>query len=371
MTEESLGDLIEENEEALRISKEEKRKKAIQKLTTSAASGKCKTLHEKVAFILSTDYASRNSDITLQWLFWRTFEADILGDELVDDEKSKRLTRLTSLARARAKIQNDYKLFQADEKIRRYRAEREDAYRTAEIEAKEKYPFCSVYLDESGKDDEYLIVGSLWLLNLQRNITALGEMIKWKLDNKIKYEFHYVDIGKGNLEAYKAFFTKFTNVNAAISFKAIVMKRAGQADIQRALENMAYHLIYKGILHEDSTGRACLPRNISIYFDRENEKQDALKIENIKSRLRIEDFGDEKVLRVDQCAAVDSKDNDFVQIADLFAGAINRIYNQKESPGNVKQEFSEYLLHHFGWNGIWRQGAEFSGDQVEVFSIEL
>jgi hypothetical protein len=371
MTSEVPDRSANEIEEEKRRIKEEKRERAIQKLATSASSGKCKTLHEKVAYILSTDYASRNNDITLQWLFWRTFESEILGNELIDDEKSKLLTRLTSLVRARAKIQNEYNLFKADEKIRRYRGQRDEDFRTEAIEAKEKYPFCSVYIDESGKDDDFLIVGSLWMLNMQRNLAALGEMIEWKRVNGISYEFHFSEIGKGRLDGYKSFFTKFLSVNAAVSFKALILRRAGQSDIQRSLEDITYHLLYNGVIHEDRTGRAGLPRNISIYFDRESDKQDALKIENIKSRLRIENFGPGKILRIDQCAAVDSKQNDFIQIADLFTGSINRIVNHQDTPGNAKEEFAAYLLNHFRWNGMRGNEVGFAIDQAQIFEIHL
>jgi hypothetical protein len=71
---------------------------------------------------------------------------------------------LTSLVRERARIQNQYRLFLADEAIRDRRGTLEEEEREKAVETPD-YPVYAVFFDESGKTSPYLIVGSLWFLS--------------------------------------------------------------------------------------------------------------------------------------------------------------------------------------------------------------
>ena len=53
--------------------------------------------------------------------FWETFEPNLYNAQFIKPHDLYHLTRLTSIARERARIQNTYKLFQASSKVRYHR----------------------------------------------------------------------------------------------------------------------------------------------------------------------------------------------------------------------------------------------------------
>jgi hypothetical protein len=117
------------------------------------------TMRHRVAWLMNHFPKTRNSDIALQIKYWEAF--DNFKGTHVPVEYLSRLTRLTSLARERARIQNQYRLFLADEAVQQKRGTLEEEEREKAIETPD-YPIYAVYLDESGKTSENLIIGSLW-----------------------------------------------------------------------------------------------------------------------------------------------------------------------------------------------------------------
>lgn len=83
---------------------------------------------------------------------------------------------------------------------------------------------------------------------------------EWIQKANIDFEFHFARLNKSHLETYKAFFRKFISLNPTIGFKIITIKRRGIKDIQSAITDLTFHLLNNGILHENETGRASLPR---------------------------------------------------------------------------------------------------------------
>lgn len=77
------------------------------------ASGKLDTLVSRVAYVLNHHKETRNSDMALKLKYWEVFQG--FNGNLVDVNRMFELERDTSIARARAKVQNEYKLFTADE----------------------------------------------------------------------------------------------------------------------------------------------------------------------------------------------------------------------------------------------------------------
>src|SRR5688500_11081878 len=86
------------------------------KLLADVAAGTLNTIERRVAWILNNYPDARNSDVTLQIRYWETFEGYDGGP--IDADDLYRLSRLTTLARSRATVQNRYKLFQASAEIR-------------------------------------------------------------------------------------------------------------------------------------------------------------------------------------------------------------------------------------------------------------
>jgi hypothetical protein len=101
-------------------------------LLAALASSKPDTLVHKVGWVLNNYPETRNSDITLQLRYWETFCPDQYDSGAITAQDLYELPRLTSLTRARARIQNTLKLFLADAEVRKHRGtlsheEREEA----------------------------------------------------------------------------------------------------------------------------------------------------------------------------------------------------------------------------------------------------
>ena len=111
-----------------------------------------KHLLTRVAHVLNRYQQTRNSDITLMLKYWEVYHSDAYkaGDAVTPD-LLYRLERLTSITRARAKIQNEYRLFKGDEEVRRFRKNNEEIEKEIQLSTKPDVPTVSIYCDETGK----------------------------------------------------------------------------------------------------------------------------------------------------------------------------------------------------------------------------
>jgi hypothetical protein len=329
-----------EETEELDQAKLERIEKEKKELLNRAVSGNIHSLRDRVAYILNNSLDARNSDIDLAWSFWTAFERDkFVGDSITKDEM-KALTRINSLSRERAKIQNEYKLFEADYAVKKFRGVlQEDKKNQAVADKPSGIGVYSVYIDETGKTQEYLSVGSLWVLEGGGGMSYLN-LSDWKKKNDIKYEFHFSEVNKRSLPYFKEFFTRFLSLHPAVSFKLIVVNNKGFADKNAAITDLTYHLLSKGVEHENATGRAPLPRVLQVWIDEEEAGSDKLKIENIKERINGQKIDG---LYTGDFYAVSSEGNFYIQIIDLFTGAINRKLHNPDST-NVKDELADFIL---------------------------
>ncbi|OYD40324.1 DUF3800 domain-containing protein [Sphingobacterium cellulitidis] len=327
---------IDANEEKLL-----KKHEQIIQLTDNIKSSNFGRLKDRVAFILSYFPQARNSDAELSWNYWNYFEKEVLGDGELTKEKLFKLTKQTSLSRARAKIQNEYKLFQADPEVKKFRRKLREEFKEDNLQDKPHQDSFYVYMDESGKTNDYLVIGSIWLFSFGPTILhKQKELLDWRKSIGLNYEFHFKDLNKSNLDNFKFFVKKFIGLNPEVSFKGIVLKRKGISDNDKAIEDLTSHLLYKGVLQEDSSNRAKLPRNLTLTIDREEDGRDKLKLANVKERLRSQKI---KGLYLLNFVAEDSTGNEYIQMADLFSASLNRMVNFPEGKG-PKDEFAKYFF---------------------------
>ena len=211
----------------------------------------------RVAWLLNHLPETRDSDLRLQIQYWTTFESDIYAGGPIAVADLFRLTRLTSLARARATIQNGHKLFLATEAVRKRRGTLQEEERQAQRDARAEASVHSftVYVDESGKTGEQLIVGSCWLLNGIESLNFAQEFSDWRAQSGFDDELHFVDIGRGNVHRYYEALEIFHRRAAAISFKAVTIPRGGLANVEEALREMLFHLLIRGVRHETQQSR--------------------------------------------------------------------------------------------------------------------
>ena len=90
-----------------------------------------------------------------------------------------KLTPLTTLTRARAKIQNEYKLFVATPEVREKRGKLSEEEKQKAIQDKPNYPIFTVYMDDSGKNAGF---SSLWLDSVEDKQRSYNIAANLKID---------------------------------------------------------------------------------------------------------------------------------------------------------------------------------------------
>jgi hypothetical protein len=322
---------------------EEERRQLLQRVSSFNVD----TVRDRVAWILNCYPETRDSDIALQLKYWRVFEFSIYSGGAIKPDDLYRLTRLTTLSRARAKIQNEYKLFLASPEVRQRRGTLAEEEKAKALEDKPNYPVFIVYMDDSGKNANHLIVGSVWFLADFMSVFLAVRNLREQ--EQFDREFHFKEIRRDTLGIYKDVIDVFLKHAHAVSFKLVTVPRAGVPDITEALTDLYYHTLVRGIEHEQETDRAPLPRKLQVWVDAEEAGLDRVRLANLDDRLRQvakTRFNDELI--IDRVEAGESKANLMLQVADLFAGSVNRILNRSGTKATAKDELAEYLLGSLG-----------------------
>jgi len=339
----------QQSEEPPKDGNEERLEREKEDLLAHVASSSLSNMHHRVAWLMNHHPDTRNSDISLQIRYWRTFEKDIVSGDYVKLDDLYRLPRLNSLVRARARIQNQYRMFQADPVVREHRGTLEEDEREKAAENPD-HPVYAVFLDESGKTSNKLIVGSLWFLSSGEESLKL-QMASSELKRKRAFlrEFHFAEVRKDEVSIYKELVDIFVSQGGTISFKFISVERSGIKNIQIALEDLFFLLLTKGIDHEVATGRAPLPRILDVWKDLEEIGADKLLMAKLEERLKqaAASTYDDKLI-VQRCVALDSKSNIFLQVADLVSSSANRVLSREEGVRNHKDELADYVLTCLG-----------------------
>lgn len=346
-----IASVIEPELSERALHKAEKLAKERALLIQKVASNTTDTVPAKVAWVLNHHPAARNSDVRLQVIFWKTFDQQWVSGSSVALEDLYKLTRLTEIARARAKIQNEYHLFKATEEVRQRRGTREERERERQRHDQPGFPTLTVYADESGKTDKYLLVGSMWFL-AGLDVTELSMALNaWREETGFTKELHFSEIDRSNVDRYFEVLDILYSRSASISFRAIHIERKGHSDASRVLDDLLFHLIVRGVRHEHDSGRAELPRALSLWKDAEEASRDQLMTANLLLKLKAasqSEFVDK--LHVSTVEVIDSKNIDFIQLADLFIGSVNRSLNHDldRVSDRPKDRFSRAFLERFG-----------------------
>lgn len=362
--------IADEASETGKPTKEERIARERALLVEKVANADCDTLTARVAWVLNHSVAARDSDIALQVKYWQVFEPELLSGSAIALGDLYKLTRLTSLSRARAKIQNEYQLFLASDEVRQRRGVLEEHERDRQREDRPDYPTYSVYADESGKTGDHLIVGSMWVLG-GLNVSDLGTAIlRWREASGFREELHFTKITHGNVDRYLEVLDVLHERSAVISFKALRLERRGHTDPAATLNDMLFHLLVRGVKHEHTSGRGPLPRAITVWKDAEEPSRDKLAVANLTLRLRAASVSEfDNQLFVSSVEALDSGRATFIQLADLFIGCINRTINNPGADGtHPKDRFAAEFLRRFGGQGDGVKDPDL-GDVVLIESV--
>jgi hypothetical protein len=325
-------------------------------LIKAVQDGNFKTIEQRVFYILNHYPATRDCDIDLQhqyWLHWDGWD----GQAICPSNYRKKLTRLSSIIRVRARIQNRYGLFQATEAIRKRRRALSEEERLVALNSPDRFDYISVYADESGKTSRWLIVGGIWLAD-PREIRQLQQALAdWRSAKRFESELHFNELKPQKLILYREALDVALSAAPSMAFKALKLPNSGLANVSDALDNLFYHYIVKGVEHEHKSMRCALPRQVRFWKDQEQPGIDSLRIRNIQDQVvqyGLACHGGRLAVGEFECKPSDQFD--LLQLADLFVGAIGRRLNPGEKR-NHKDEFADYLLERVG---MPKGPAEFS-----------
>ncbi|MFN8860695.1 MAG: DUF3800 domain-containing protein [Gemmatimonadaceae bacterium] len=299
----------------------------------------------RVSSILSRYQEARDSDITLARLYWEEFEpVNFKRLRAGDDTALYDLTRSVTLSRVRARIQNTHGLFVARPEIRaaRKRLSEEEKERLA-LELPPA-PVLTVYADETGKTGKVLLVGSVWVPTPRETSVATRSVAQWKEAVGFTREFHYTEMRRDDLPLFVKFVELMLEMAPTVSFKSIQVPREGlRADA--ALPRLISSLIIRGIEHERDSRRITLPRELLLFKDQDGEGADKLCLAEVEQHLEHASLVRfDKQLAIQRLTAVPSETSVFVQLADLYAGSLQRVAIRQGAAANHKDDFADYLL---------------------------
>ena len=92
---------------------------------------------------------------------------------------------------------------------------------------------------------------------------------EFRTNRNIKYEFHFTKLNERKLPVFIDFVDEVIKRSAAVSFRAVAVKRAG-LDTDRALEALFTHLLLRGVEEGHQSGRAPMPRSLEFWKDMED-----------------------------------------------------------------------------------------------------
>ncbi len=306
-------------------------------------SGIEKTLLQRIAKVLSENIKARNSDIALQHSYWLKYESDIYNGASVRLEDFYKLTKLTSLVRARAKIQNEFGLFLAHSEVRNNRRNLSDLEKEKAITEKPDYDTIDVFIDESGKNDNYLVLGSVWYYSLSGNLSIYKRYFELGQEYDLS-EFHFTKISKNNVQNYVKFIDFIKENIELVSYRAVILKNRGSTNTLEALENLLEILIVEGVNDEIKNENVKLPKEIIVTKDKDDEKRDKICLRKIKNMINqnSERFYNNELI-TGSFSTLDSNVNLQIQLADLITGAISRRINYGNGNPNHKDIVSNKI----------------------------
>lgn len=332
-----------------------------QSVLDDVGASRLNTLQQKVAWILSHYPDARDSDVGLYIRFWEQFESEYLEGEYVKLKNIYRLTRPGSLTRARAKLQNEFKLFVASPEVRRKRGTLSEEEKELALAQKPRAPMYSVYVDESGKTDDHLVVGGVWFLNGPEIITIDREARAILAAGGLG-ELHFKEITDAVLPHYMAVGELIVQHLSTLSFTSISVERRGHKNIDAVLVTLLYHLLLRGVEHHHGTGRAPLPRALTAFKDLEEVGRDKLALAEVKERLlQASDARLDGLLLPDTFAPMNSFQNVPIQIADLYTSSVARVLNATGARSSARDRFADWFLSRLGQPG-GPKGEEKVGD---------
>lgn len=337
-------------------------------LLASLASSDFTAMKTKVAAILNLYPHARNSDVALAIQYWETFQPEIYKASGILPKDLFKLERLHYIVRARAKIQNEYGLFQADEKIRTHRKHREEDMYESVIEDSVPRKVVHIFADETGKTQEFVMVAAVWVLTGRAIFTVTQAITEWQKKSLwVNREAHFAKFGKGDIETLADYLGIIQENREFLSFKAIAVEKSKtKRSIEEVVVKLHEHMLIQGAEHEILNNRIDLPRMIELSVD-EEQSLDSFTLAEMKQRIDENfqrTYDGKLVLASAQTAS--SRKSPLVQLADIVAGALNRRLNHK-GDRNYKDEMADMIIDKLGLT--LNEGSLHGLDSAALFRV--
>lgn len=314
-------------------------------LQSSLNDGVMSDVKTKVAWVLNMFPHTRNSDISLTLKYWELFHSDMFHPTSMNPRTLFKMERETSIARVRAKIQNDYQLFPADTDVRRRRRELAEDVKEAVVEDKPERNVVLVFADETGKNAEFVCVAAVWVLTGYTLFRMSQAIRAWQATSPwANTELHFTDFKKSQVIALSEYLEVVLKHREFLSFKVIAVERATtKRPIDEIVMRLHEYMLIRGAQHEVENNRIKLPHEIRLTVDAE-QSLDTIACADIKGRVGVSykaSYGDN--LTLNDVSAVSSHKSELVQLADVIAGAVNRRKNHKGDRGH-KDEMADMII---------------------------
>jgi len=327
------------------LKKRQKIEKEKRELLASLATGDFSSQRSRVAAILNQYPASRNSDVTLALKYWSTFQPDLYNEAGILPRDMFKLERLHYIVRARAKIQNEYGLFLADPDIKRRRRANEEKMEQAVLADAAPRHVVKVFSDETGKNQKFVSVASVWVLSGRAVFTLNQAIRKWQDGSRLAgREIHFASFGKKDLESLQGYLEVVLANREFLSFKVVAVEKARtRRPIEEVVKKLHEFMLIKGVEHEVESGRMSLPREMEVVLD-EEQSLDPFVLSDLKNSVANScEVKYSTSLRIESIQAVSSRNSSLVQLADVVAGAVNRKLNH-EGDRNYKDDMADLVF---------------------------
>ena len=279
------------------------------------------------------------------------------------------------MQRMRAKIQNDFKLFLADPHIQAQRAKLSKQAREALASRGPIVSKVVIFADESGKNDNYLVLGSFWIYTESEWDTIQQKFRAWRVTHNTKKEFSFKDTS-GHDQAKQAFlFFKEPLVHSPLnSFFVLIVKNKGipQVRSSTAIYDGFAEMVINGIKSEFGNRRISPPIEIIINKDSDKDS-DHLELAKMERRIEagLRDVFPGGEAKLSKVSAPESHLVDLVQVADLFTSTVSRWINQgiPNPGGNPKNLLAHSIGELFGFR-IENGRLTCIGDNCQIIYLE-
>ena len=326
----------------------------------------------KVAYILWQYPNTRNSDRTHAIQYYKTFHPEYVKNDLITFENLYNLPKMYDLQRDRATIQNTEELFPAKLTTSRRRKQQESEYRSFYINTNLKLYANDenyyLYLDESGKNDKYFILAGI-LINSAENKDFLAlKLAEIRAELNKKYntqinEWKFSNINHRNVEYYYELFEKIKKFGINIVFISVLVENSGLSleskkhKTKELLKFIIKDCLDTLTLYTCRSSYESVISKLNTILDNDGAGVDILQQEQIRTEIKSEIGIESRYFSVlEELSWQDSKVNNFVQIADLYASSLNNIFSEMPVAGTnskAKKDFAEKVLEHVGIKNIF------------------